>query len=204
MTDGGKNVKNRTVAGTYTSTAVSQLVRITGLYPHFFPPFSTNVYCRAEKKKKKTQQGCERAWPLRTTSLNNRWQRKEVHKSINPWLLAWTHLKPLRWLPVTPASPSSPSTLESDQCVYQRGPFYIYTRWGFFSGHCFHISEHRSVEGKRGGKKKKDVLWSVVTQPWTRGPCEYRVNTVNQGHDLHQIFKAKKPPGMCPGNRMSK
>lgn len=61
------------------------------------------LQCR-KKEEEKNHRDCERAWPLWTTSFNNRCQWKQVHKSINPWLLTGTQLKPLRWLPVIAAS----------------------------------------------------------------------------------------------------
>lgn len=40
-------------------------------------------------------------------------------------------------------------------------------------------------------RQEKAPFWSVLTQPWTPGPCKCKVNTVNQGHIVHQIFKEK-------------
>lgn len=143
----------------------------------FFPPCSRSVYCCAGKEN---HRDCERAWPLRTTSFNNRWLWKEVHKSINPRLLTGSRLKPLRWLPV--------SFLTRRQTERKKGIiftliFTIRSVPGQISVHLFRLTSF--------GSQVEDVLWGVVKQPWTQGPCKYKVNTENQGHDVHQIFKGR-------------
>lgn len=102
MTDEDKNVKNRIALGTYTSTAVF-LTSLNYRALAFF--FSTILQSHLlQRRKIETVKGLGPCEPP-PSIIDVR--RKEAHKSINPWLLAGTHLKPLRRLPLLSFVPIS-------------------------------------------------------------------------------------------------
>lgn len=97
MTDKARMLKPEVSAGTHTHfhTCFSNFSELQGSAYISFSHQSLQTPITVQKN----HQDCERALPLQTTSFNNRCQRKEVHKSINPRLLPGTKLKSASLVP---------------------------------------------------------------------------------------------------------